>query len=95
MAKKELEMDLEDLKKNILSGNVTIGSDTVLKSLKQGKLSTVFLASNCASKIREEIEHLAQISNTPLVILTLNNEELGVLCKKNFFVATIGINGAS
>ena len=95
MAKKELNKDIEDLKKNVKDKNVTIGTDRVVKALQIGTLEKVYVASNCPTGVYEDIGHLTKVADIPLIQIELNNEELGVLCKKNFFIAVIGVNGTS
>jgi len=88
---KETGKELNELKSKIQEEKVIVGADSVLKNLKVGKLSQVFLASNCPEKIRVDVERYASLSNTPVTELELNNEELGVFCKKNYMVAILGI----
>jgi large subunit ribosomal protein L30e len=91
MAKKEIEGNEKELKIKVQEGNAIIGADRVLKSLKSGSLAKIFLASNCRVDLKADIEHYAKISGVPVVSLEMNNEELGVFCKKNFFIAIVGV----
>ena len=68
-----------------------IGTEVVLKNLKNKKLSKVYLASNCHEKTKKDIESYSQLVNVPIVMLDINNEELGVFCKKHFFISVLGI----
>ena len=89
--KKEVSEEIKLLKSKVQENKAVIGFETVLKQLKKGKLSQIFLANNCPEKTRGDISHYAKLIDVPLVNLGINNEELGVLCKKNFFISVMGI----
>ncbi len=91
MAKKEIEGNEKELKLKVQEGSAIIGADRVLKSLKSGSLGKIFLASNCRADLKADVEHYAGISGIPVVTLGMDNEELGVFCKKNFFIAVVGV----
>ncbi len=86
------EEENKELKNRIHSGNVIIGNSRVIKALQAGKIKTVFIAKNCPSKIRDDLLHYAKLAGAEVVNLEQNNEELGIICKKNFFVAVVGTN---
>jgi len=93
MTKAEIkEEETKELKNRIQSGQAIIGSSRVVKALQAGKIKTVFMAKNCPIKIRDDLLHYAQLAGAEVVNLEQNNEELGIICKKNFFVAVVGIN---
>ena len=85
------EEHLKGLRTAIEAGKAVIGTDRVLKLLKQGGLKTILLASNCPKEAKESITHYAKMAQVPVVTVNHTNEELGVYCKKNFFVAVAGI----
>lgn len=92
MAKKKgVSKEIMDLKKEIAEGKVVIGTEMVLKNLKDGKLSKVYLAKNCPEKIKEDIRYYGDLAKVPMVVLDANNEEVGVFCKKHFFISVLGI----
>lgn len=68
-----------------------IGAEKVLQALRMKKVRAVFLAKNCPAEIKADVRHYATISNVQVIKVEQNNEELGVLCKKNFFVSVAGI----
>jgi len=91
MAKKEeVSKDLKELKAKLQENKVVVGADRVLKSLKDKSLSKVFLASNAPKKIREDMQYYAKLTGTSISELDLDNEELGLFCKKNFLIAVLG-----
>lgn len=83
--------DLKNLRVSLQEGKAIIGRDKVLKELRTGNLQKILLASNIPENMKNELEHYAKIGNVPIVVLEINNEELGIHCKKNFFVSVIGI----
>lgn len=84
---------LKDLKQKVQDGTVIIGAERVLKALRTGKLGTIFAAKNCSEKILGDIKYYANLVNVPVKKLDLSNEELGVFCKKNYFVSVLGTLG--
>jgi large subunit ribosomal protein L30e len=91
MAKKKISKELMDLKQEVTSGKAVIGTKSVLKNLKESKLIKIYLATNCPSDVRKDIEHYSALVKTPIVTLEIDNEEVGVLCKKYFFISVLGI----
>jgi large subunit ribosomal protein L30e len=89
--KKEVGEDLKELKTKVQEGKAIIGMDRVLKELKAGHLSKVFFAKNCRQDVREDVTYYSKLSSIPTFELEMDNEELGVFCKKNFFISIIGI----
>ncbi len=93
MAKKKLivDEDLKELKTKLQEGKVIIGTDRVMKALRQGNVKKIFLAKNSTQKTKEDVNRYSKLSEVKVVNLELDNEELGVFCKKNFFVSTLAI----
>ena len=90
--KKEVTEEIKLLKLNVESGNAIIGKNRVVKELKKSNLQKVFLANNCPQNTKETINNLSELSGIEVVELKVNNEELGIICKKNFFVSIVGIS---
>jgi large subunit ribosomal protein L30e len=92
MAKKqEQSSDIQLLKAQTEAGTALIGTERVLKELKKGAVSKVLIASNCPDNVKEDLQRYAGLQDIPVVLLEQSNEELGVICKKNFFVAVAAI----
>ncbi len=72
-------------------GAIVIGTDRTLKELKNGKISTVILASNTPEDIKAELIHTASIANARVIEFEGDSKELGALCRKPFFIAVVGI----
>lgn len=95
MAKKrEMEGELKELRAKVQQNKVIIGRDEVLRGVQSGSVSKVFLARNCPEKIRQDLHHYASLAQVPVVDLEMDNEELGVFCKKNFFISVLASVGA-
>lgn len=77
-----------EIRKLLGSDRLVIGSDRVLKLLRSGGLQKVYVASNCAPSVREDV--LSYAGQTEVVELDIPNEELGVYCKKPFNIMVLG-----
>lgn len=82
---------MKELRLKVQDNKAVIGTDRVMKELKAGHLSKIFLAKNCRNDVKGDIEYYAGLSSVPVVVVDFDNEELGVFCKKNFFVSVLGI----
>ncbi|HIH10626.1 TPA: 50S ribosomal protein L30 [Candidatus Woesearchaeota archaeon] len=98
MAKKQKAQDqqvvgedstLKELRQKITDNKVVLGTERVLKALREQAVERVLVARNCPDQIRNDLVHYAALVNIPIITLGLNNEELGVFCKKNFFVSVL------
>ena len=89
MATENLEKDMKDLKAKLQDGKTVIGKERVLKNLREKNLAKVFLASNCPTDLKDDLVNFARMAKVPIIELSLNNEELGLFCKKNFFIAVL------
>ncbi len=87
-------MSVEEIRKIVKEGKAVIGTSRVVKGLKLGKITKVFITSNCPLKIKKDIKHYAGISGAKVVQLKQPNTELGVLCKKPFSISVLGTKGA-
>ncbi len=93
MAKKEeIGKEIKELKVKVQEGKIVVGAEKVLKSLRNRTIQKVVLASNCPQKISEDVYYYAKLADVPVVKIDLDNEELGIFCKKNFFIAVLGTN---
>jgi ribosomal protein L30E len=88
----ETTSELKELKDKIKEGKVIVGSKEIIKNLKQDStIVKVYLAKNCPQETKLDLENYTNLLNIDLIELELNNEELGVICKKNFFVSVVAI----
>ncbi len=89
MAKEDLT---NEIKKNLEQKKLVIGTETTIKSMRRGKLSKVYLTSNCPVSVRDDMQRYAKLAAVEVVELGLSNEELGILCKKPFSISVIGLS---
>ena len=82
---------MKDLKEALKDKKTIIGTKRTLKFLKLGKLRKVYIASNCPEDIKDDVDHYAKINDIDVINLKEDNEELGILCKKSFFISVLGI----
>jgi len=92
MAKKQTVSDnIKEIRETLIAKKEIVGKDRVIKELKQGKLAKIFVASNCPKFTMDDINHYAKLANVEIVQLKYDNEELGVFCKRQFFISVLGI----
>ena len=91
MPKKQADDSAAELKKLMKSGSLVIGTERTIKGLKEGKLQKVYVSSNCPAGVRGDIAYYSKIYPVEVVELHQPNDELGVLCKKQFAISVIGL----
>ena len=91
MAKKTEKSATDEIKNNLKTDKLVIGTDKTVKLLKLGKLAKVFVAENTAELVENDLDYYSKINNVELSKLNIDNEELGVLCKKPFSISVIGL----
>ncbi len=79
------------LKKSLNEGKVVVGTQRVIKLLKQGKLKKIYLSSNCPAEVVADLEHYSKLAKTEIVRLKQPNDELGIFCKKPFSISVLGV----
>lgn len=80
-----------EIKKLYKEGKLVLGTSVTYKKLKSGELSQVFVSQNCPEEVLNELSYYAEVAKVELVPVSLTNEEIGVLCKKPFFISVIGV----
>ncbi|HII71271.1 TPA: 50S ribosomal protein L30 [Candidatus Woesearchaeota archaeon] len=79
------------MKKLLKDDKLIIGKDLTLKGLREGKLSKVYMASNCPEDLKEDIQHYAEIAEVEVEELSISNSELGDICKRPHYIAVMGV----
>ena len=74
------------------TGDVTLGSEKSIQSLKLGKGKLVVVASNAPKDIIEDVEYYANLSEIPSYVYDGTSVDLGSVCGKPFTVATLIVN---
>ncbi|MBW3019839.1 ribosomal L7Ae/L30e/S12e/Gadd45 family protein [Candidatus Woesearchaeota archaeon] len=91
MAKKEISEDVLNIKKSMENDTLLIGFKEVKKGLVSNGLKQVYVASNTPESMLEDLDKLASISSVEVKTLKQANDELGIICKKPYFISVIGI----
>jgi len=88
MAKKQL---LSDIKKDLKTRKIIIGTKVVMKNLKLNKLEKIYIASNCDAISKKDLEYYSSLLIIPIIVLNQPNDELGVTCKKQYSISMLGV----
>ena len=83
--------DMADFKKLLAANKLILGTEETIKKIRGGKISKVYLVSNCENSVRVDIHHLCSLGNVPCVVLSQTNDEIGVVCKKPFAISVVGV----
>ena len=89
--KKDISKEILELKKGLEEDTLVIGANDILRGLKGDLLSKIYLASNCPAGMKEDISRYASMAKVPVTMLEIDNEEVGMLCKKHFYISVLGI----
>ena len=93
MAKK---IDAAEIKKMLKSGNIVIGTERTIKSLRLGRAQKVLVSSNCPAQLEKDIAYYAGLGNAEVHKLDFPNDELSIICKKPFSISVLAlVKGAS
>ncbi|MBT4824319.1 50S ribosomal protein L30 [Candidatus Woesearchaeota archaeon] len=87
--KKEIDKDIEEIKKGIGTDKAVLGTIETIKYLKKGNVSKVFLSANVPEDVKTDLEYYSKLIKADVVELIYPNDELGVLCKKPFPISVI------
>ena len=87
----EFKMPLSEIKRNLKTSRLVIGTNIALKQLKLGRLSKIFLSSNCPPSLKKDVAYYCGLGACAVESLDVPNEELGIACKKPFPVSVVGI----
>ena len=88
MVKKQ---SLTDIKKDLKTRKVVIGTKIVIKNLRINKLEKIYIASNCNESSKKELEYYSKLLKIPVIKLKQLNDELGVICKKQYSISMLGV----
>ena len=86
-------MDIErGIRVAVDTGDVTLGSEKFIQSLKLGKGRLAVVAANSPKEILEDVEYYANLSEIPFIVYEGTSVDLGSVCGKPLTVATLIIN---
>ena len=82
---------IAELKKYVKENKLLLGREVVMKSLKNGKVSRIFMSSNCPADLKDDVAHYTSLAGVEVVEVALTNEEFGTLAKKPFSISVMGL----
>jgi large subunit ribosomal protein L30e len=82
---------MEEIKKLLGSEKLVIGTDRVLKAVRDGSVQKVILATNAPASLKEQLDHFMKVAPFALEEAGMSNDELGTFCKKPFSIAALAI----
>jgi large subunit ribosomal protein L30e len=88
---KEAKNEIEEIKDSIDDKKIVLGTTAAIKALKNNLLRKVFLSTTCKETAKKDIEYYASFHNIPIVQLNYPSDEVGVICKKPFSIAVLGL----
>ena len=84
-------MSKENIIKQNKDGKLLLGMKRTIKAIRAATVSKVYLASNCPEVIVDDIEHYCSLASVEVERLTIDCAELGIMCKKPFFISVVGV----
>ncbi len=89
MAAKKL--NATEIKRMLKAGNIVIGTERTIKSLRKGHVQKVLVSSNCSANVEQNIHYYAGLSGAEMHKLDVPNDELGIICKKPFSISVLAV----
>jgi large subunit ribosomal protein L30e len=83
-----------DIRLAVDSGEVAIGAESVMHSIKNGTSKLVIVASAGKKELSEDIVHMAKLSDIKVEVFDGNSMDLGTVCGKPFSVSALSILSA-
>lgn len=80
---------IDDIKELVKTDNAIIGTKETLRLLKEGKVKRVFVTSNCPDDVKQSIAYYAELSGAAVEQIPIPNDELGVICRKQFSISVL------
>jgi ribosomal protein L30E len=82
---------MTDIKKLVKEETIVYGTEQAFKHLKKGDATKVLISSNCPEDLKVQITQLAEIAKAEVEQLDIPNDELGVVCKKQFAISVLAV----
>ncbi len=80
---------MKEIRTLLDANKLIIGTKVTIKKLNKGLIDKIFIAKNCSEQIKQELNHLAKLSNIKVISLDMTNEELGTFCRKPFNISVV------
>lgn len=88
----EIKKDMETAMK---SGNFVMGTNSVMKAMKNGKLNSVVYATNCPASTMEDLNHYSAVGGVEIKQFDGNSLQMGEFCGKPFNIVLFGITASA
>ena len=75
----------------VKSGKLFLGSKQAVDAAKSGKAVALVVASNCPTKLLNEIRSYATASKVPVYLHSVTSADLGAVCGKRFSVCVLTV----
>ncbi|MBI4406794.1 50S ribosomal protein L30e [Candidatus Micrarchaeota archaeon] len=73
------------------TGKTILGSEKTRKVALLGEAKLIVVARNCPLVVKQDIQHYALLSKTPVIEFKGTSIELGVVCGKPFPVSALSV----
>ena len=83
----------EEIQAAIKNNNAILGYRESIKFIKLNQPKLVVISNNLPEQIKNEIQHIAKLSNSKAEIFEGSSKELGTICGKPFPVSVLTIKG--
>ena len=83
----------EEIQAAIKNDKAILGYRESIKFIKLNQPKLVVISNNLPEQIKNEIQHIAELSNGKAEIFEGNSKELGTICGKPFPVSVLTIKG--
>jgi len=81
---------VDEIKGALKKKKLVLGTESTIKNLRLGRLSKVFATSNCPESVKKDLEYYGKLANVQIEYLSIPNDELGTICKKQFAISVLG-----
>jgi ribosomal protein L30E len=82
---------ISEIQKAILDKKLIVGTERVMKKIKEGTLKKVFITKNAPEMIKNDITHYTAMGKTEVINLEQTSEDMKEVCKKPFNISIVGI----
>lgn len=73
------------------AGKVTIGTEMVLRAVRQGKIKLVLISAGASENTRKTLRHKCEFYKVDTLTVDADNNELGRLLGKTYAPSAVGI----
>jgi large subunit ribosomal protein L30e len=82
---------MKDIKEALEDGSLLIGSRSVMRGIKTGKIKKIFYASNCPKESVKDLNYYTKTSKISAEEFSGDSGKLAQICGKPFNILMVGI----